>query len=277
MTFTHQDGANAIDWQDISDHEENWLRFVATVGFYHIETWETAQSGVFAVMITISDPDGALVAEHHGLAHATVNEWVAARLREDRRRRAQRLSKAQARGMARSFDSLLARTGERSFWLEQDAVRCGAYPGDYDTNVARARLTELLDLGITCLVDLTENGELEPYWPILLDLAKARQIAVQYVRHAIIDVSVPTVRELRAILDTVDYARASGQVVYIHCRGGVGRTGTVAGAWLVRHGMTPHQALARVNTARTPMYNGYKRSPETKRQEAMVLDWRKGE
>ena len=32
--------------------------------------------------------------------------------------------------------------------------------------------------------------------------------------------------------------------VYVHCWGGIGRTGTVVGCWLVRHGMTGDEALA---------------------------------
>jgi protein-tyrosine phosphatase len=276
MTITSQ--SDAIDWQDISDLEDHWIRYVATVGIYHIEAWETAKTGVFAVMITISDPNGAIIAEHPGLPYANIDSWVAARLRDERRRRAQKLGQAQARTMAKTLPMFdIHPKGPRSYWLEPHAVRCGAYPGDLDASIAHERLSELLSLGVTCFVDLTESDELEPYWPLLAIMAKERGLTIQYTRHAIVDISTPTKRELRAMLDTIDYARASGQVVYVHCRGGVGRTGTVAASWLIRHGATAAQALARINQARKPMYNGWKRSPETKRQEDMVWGWRKGE
>ena len=38
-----------------------------------------------------------------------------------------------------------------------------------------------------------------------------------------------------AVLDAIDIALCEGHGVYIHCWGGVGRTGTVVGCWLKRH------------------------------------------
>lgn len=52
----------------------------------------------------------------------------------------------------------------------------------------------------------------------------------------------PTVDQMRAILDAID--RAAGSIVYVHCWGGHGRTGTVAGCYLVRHGQDTRQSLA---------------------------------
>ena len=39
---------------------------------------------------------------------------------------------------------------------------------------------------------------------------------------------------------------AQGQVLAVHCLGGIGRTGTVLAAWLVREGLTAVEALRRV-------------------------------
>lgn len=275
--MTAQGTQDGIDWQDISEIEENWRRYVASIGPFHIETWETAKQDYFAVMITLNGPDGAIIAEHKGLNYHSVDAWVLARLRDERRRRAQRLGKAQAKGMARTLDMFTRKGGARSYWLLEKAIRCGAYPGDRDPAVAHTRLVELIGLGVTCFIDLTESRELEAYWPQLMTIAKERGIDIQYVRHAIIDVQTPTVREMRAILDTIDAARACGRVVYVHCRGGVGRTGTVAGAYLVRHGLAPRAALKMINDARRGMYNDYKLSPETSRQENMVWDWKRGD
>ena len=46
------------------------------------------------------------------------------------------------------------------------------------------------------------------------------------------------------ILATIGNAAAAGERVYLHCRAGIGRTGTVAACWLVQHGLDADQALA---------------------------------
>ncbi|MEJ8827112.1 protein-tyrosine phosphatase family protein [Variovorax humicola] len=43
---------------------------------------------------------------------------------------------------------------------------------------------------------------------------------------------------------------AAGQRVLVHCRGGLGRAGTVAACLLVEHGVTPTQAIERIRLVR---------------------------
>ena len=70
---------------------------------------------------------------------------------------------------------------------------------------------------------------------------------VVHERHPIRDLSVPrSPQDMASILDALDEALEGGRNVYVHCWGGVGRTGTVVGCWLVRHGLTGDQALAQI-------------------------------
>lgn len=91
------------------------------------------------------------------------------------------------------------------------------------------------------------------------------------------DFGVPDVPTMRRILDAIDHHRSDG--VYVHCLGGIGRTGTVAGCWLIRHGLetrgTTIDGLARRRAAER--VTGLVPSPETDQQTAMVLDWEAGD
>ena len=110
----------------------------------------------------------------------------------------------------------------------------GDYPGGRDDMPARGKLGALFDAGVTTFIDLTEPHELAPYDVLVAELARARGGEVKYCRLPIRDASVPrSAAVMREILDEIDDALDNGGVVYVHCWGGVGRTGTVVGCHLV--------------------------------------------
>jgi protein-tyrosine phosphatase len=106
-------------------------------------------------------------------------------------------------------------------------------------------VAKYLDAGITFFLDLTQEGELEPYDHLLEDNPHPNA-GIIHKRMSIMDHDVPEEQMMIDILDTIDQAIAAGHTVYVHCWGGIGRTGTVVGCYLVRHGMTGKQALAQL-------------------------------
>lgn len=161
-----------------------------------------------------------------------------------------------------------------SYWVTEQRLLAGEYPGAAEEPRARAKLRKLLDAGVTFFVDLTEPGELVPYAPLLADEAKTRSRELVHRRLPVRDLDVPSAAEMAAILDEIDGAHAAGHVVYVHCWGGVGRTGTVVGCHLVRHGSTGVDALARVQKLLGATSKAARRSPETEAQRALVRAWR---
>ena len=124
-------------------------------------------------------------------------------------------------------------------------------------------MRNLVDAGVTLFVDLTHEGELEPYAALV-------QEPFRYVNRSIRDFSIPSREQLIEILDEIDAELAAGGIVYVHCWAGCGRTGVVVGAWLVRHGVNPQDALRRIADARGLG------CPQTLEQRTFVLDWREG-
>jgi len=168
------------------------------------------------------------------------------------------------------------RPHENCYWLLPGRFLAGEYPGNRDPHKARQRLDRYLDAGVTFFLDLTEPHELEPYQPILKEAAAARNLDVEYERLQIRDVDVPDSPDhMREILDTIDAALADGHTVYLHCWGGIGRTGTTAGCWLVRHGQSGDEALATIARHWQTVAKRYRqpRSPETDAQHAYVRHW----
>jgi protein-tyrosine phosphatase len=165
-----------------------------------------------------------------------------------------------------------------SYWVVPGNLLAGEYPGASTLGRARTKLRQLLEIGITYFLDLTEEGEhnLHPYAALLRGEASALGRAVEHHRMPIPDVSTPTKEQMARILDAIDAALAAGQIVYLHCYGGIGRTGTVVGCYLVRRGMDGEAALAHIARLRQGTPDGRKDSPETPEQCQMVREWASG-
>lgn len=162
-----------------------------------------------------------------------------------------------------------------SYWVRPGQLLAGEYPGDGQEATTRSRLRQLLSAGVTLFLDLTEPGEygLRPYEALLHQEAIAMGHSVEYQRMAIRDRDTPSSQAMAHLLDTIDRALAAGRIVYIHCYAGIGRTGTVVGCYLVRHGMSGEQALAEIARLRQGMPADWVTSPETAAQRQMVRDW----
>lgn len=167
-----------------------------------------------------------------------------------------------------------------SYWLPGLPVCAGSYPFDAKPEAGRAKLAACLGAGITCFLDLTEAHEaLVPYETELRAMAAERGLSIEYRRLPVKDNGVPTPERMREILDAIDAATAAGQKVYVHCRGGVGRTGTAVGAYLVRRGAGGEDALRQVQAlfeTMSPWKVARHRawgSPQTEPQRAFVRGW----
>ena len=163
-----------------------------------------------------------------------------------------------------------------SYWVIPGRFAAGEYPGAKDPIEAARKLRTLLSAGIDHFIDLTEPGELAPYAEIAEKEARPLGLAVGYERHPIVDQCVPRSPEQMArILDAIDAAMRDGKTVYVHCWGGVGRTGTVVGCWLVRHGHTGDAALCQIAEWWQGVEKVYRQpiSPETSEQHEYVRDW----
>lgn len=156
-----------------------------------------------------------------------------------------------------------------SYFTGVERVYAGEYPTGYDEKTGKVKLLALLDFGITDFIDLTEEGELVPYSQWLPQDAS-------YIRFPIKDQSVP--ESLDDVVELVQKIKGiikdENRKIYIHCWGGIGRTGTIVGCLLsfenINSSFDIGICLLRKAFRDYPK-SAYFNTPETKEQETFVM------
>lgn len=124
----------------------------------------------------------------------------------------------------------------------------GKWARDLDADLAELKER----FGATLLVSLMEEHEYARLGIAdLVERAEASGIEVKWL--PIRDVSVPAparAAEFRTLVAEVVKAVERGEIVVVHCRGGLGRSGLLAACALVHCGAPPGEAIAAVRAAR---------------------------
>jgi protein-tyrosine phosphatase len=166
------------------------------------------------------------------------------------------------------------RPDPNTYWVVPSKLLAGEYPGALDLEEARKKLRQFLDAGVRHFIDLTQVGELKPYAALLVE--EAGSIETSYKRIPIRDVDVPKeAQTMVKIIDAIDRAIAAGGIAYVHCWGGVGRTGLAVACWLQERGRRPDEALAELaeKWRTSAKSKGKPDSPETPEQLRWVKEW----
>ena len=108
--------------------------------------------------------------------------------------------------------------------------------------------------------------------------ARRRGGSSSRVEHPIPDMGVTIPEKMVNTLNAIDASLDRGETVYVHCWGGIGRTGTVVGCWLVRHGSTANEAIELIRERRIGLrvFKRYPDSPQTSAQARFIDAWQPG-
>jgi atypical dual specificity phosphatase len=104
-------------------------------------------------------------------------------------------------------------------------------PIDYD-------LSLLARVGITKLITLTETD---------IDQEALRRHFLSNIHLSVFDREAPSIGQTHMLLVRMQKLIEAGEVLAVHCKAGLGRTGTILAAWLIREGgLTADDSMARL-------------------------------
>lgn len=142
-------------------------------------------------------------------------------------------------------------------------IYAGEYPGDKNGEIAKQKIERMYHFGVRHFIDLTEEGELRPYNHLLPS-------DTTYTRFQITDCGAPkNIESVQRLLLRIEELKKMDGYVYVHCWGGVGRTGTIIACYLDQNWDEPDLnktlEVLRRNFSKMPK-SAYRETPETKEQ-----------
>lgn len=153
-----------------------------------------------------------------------------------------------------------------------DNVWAGEYPvWDWDQGARMRQLRLLTDFGINYFLDLTENGEMPPYASFLTGSIGRHTFPIS-------NGSVPdSVRGVVDLFRSLENAFSNDRELklYIHCVGGVGRTGTIVACYYIYFKeLSAEDALAEMRRRfATHGRSAWMSSPETQAQVNFIKEF----
>jgi protein-tyrosine phosphatase len=94
------------------------------------------------------------------------------------------------------------------------------------------------------------------------------------IRIPIKDMDIPTPFQTMKLIKTIDRFINDNKKIYLHCWGGLGRTGTIVGCYLIEKKLANKiNVFSKINELKANSSLAKLNSPQTEEQKAFIINW----
>lgn len=169
----------------------------------------------------------------------------------------------------------------RAYAIIPGALYAGEIPSSINDDELERKIQTLYELGVTHIVNLTEVNEtnfkaipLRQYAQYAEAYYEQKGCEITCLRYPIRDLDIPTITQMRTTIEALNSILKEGGCAYLHCWGGIGRTGTVLGCFLLQNEILDHTtAISYISFLKRNTNIRHRMSPETIEQCDFVRNW----
>lgn len=164
---------------------------------------------------------------------------------------------------------------ESSYWVIPNQLLVGEIPIGSNQNETKVKLDCLINLNVSAVINLMEGDEKDHSGNIFFNYqSHLNEHGVITHQFPIRDMDIPSPIQMMRILNQINFYVKQYKVVYVHCWGGLGRTGTVVGCYLLSIRLADvHNVLDSISILKSQSGLADKESPQTIAQREFILDW----
>jgi protein-tyrosine phosphatase len=178
----------------------------------------------------------------------------------------------EGKGIAKSNHSV---PFDSAYWVIEGKLIAGEIPISFEKTETTKKLNGLVNLDVGAVINLMEEDEKDYFGELFYDYSTyLEDKGVKVHRHAIKDMDIPSPIQMMRILKQIEYYTNQNKIVYVHCWGGIGRTGTVVGCYLLQNKLAnSSNVLSKIIELKKDSGLALKESPQTQAQREFILDW----